>query len=147
MATLRHLICVLMMCMLYPVAVLSQEQDNNKKDERLTTLYTIPKNVLCGPTIEVLKGLEMVGETEVSFLGHHDGVEPPDKIVVFLHRNPETGSYSVLETGIQGFSCIVSYGNINPPQPPQEQEEKPDDSEEEDKKIKTKFPKEGGVVI
>ena len=145
MATLRYLICVLTMCMLYPVAVLSQENDNN--EDTLPELYAIPKGVMCGPSPVVLEGLEKVGETDVVFLGYHENIEPPDQIISVLHRNPNTGSFTVLETSIRGFSCMVSFGNINPPQPPREQEQLPDDGEKGDNKIKTKLPTKGGTAI
>jgi hypothetical protein len=69
---------------------------------------------VCGPRADVVAWLEeRFSENPVGFglIGNHTVLE--------IHVSEETGSWTVLTTGVEGFSCMVSAGHswtrIEPP--------------------------------
>jgi hypothetical protein len=72
----------------------------------------VNKLVLCGKSDIVLKKLKEFGETDFDFVGFtqkSDG-KPNKEMAVGIFKNKKTGSFSIVETHVNGISCVISTG-------------------------------------
>jgi hypothetical protein len=74
------------------------------------------KNIICGPSDDVMNKLNQFGESSFEFFGFSSGPndKPNDKIVLSIFRNIKTGSFSIVETHIEKVSCIIATGHGEP---------------------------------
>jgi hypothetical protein len=77
-------------------------------------LFQAHKTVACGPTEFLMEGIKEHGELKLSFLGNVATADQDDVIIVTLHQNEETGTFSVIESSINGISCMISLGTLKP---------------------------------
>ena len=70
------------------------------------------KPVVCGSSAYVLKQMkEQNNETEVELVGILNTAEGTS-LALTIHRNRETGTYTVVESNPTGQSCILHVGSI-----------------------------------
>ena len=70
------------------------------------------KPVVCGNSAYVLKQMkEQNNETEVELVGILNTMEGTS-LALTIHRNRETGTYTVVESNPTGQSCILHVGSI-----------------------------------
>ena len=123
-------------------------------------MFQHTKGIICGPTPIMMNSLDKIGETNIILLGHVDNLKGGEQVIATVHRNDDTGSFSVIETASMGFSCMVSAGKMveskveEPKKSPLPQLNKPEKKEvpkavpEKDGGTKTLFrPLSEGIVI
>lgn len=71
------------------------------------------RQIECLPTQSMVDALKAMDETDMEMLGYVDTGIPDIEVLLVKTSNPNTGSFTVLETGSNGMSCVISGGNNN----------------------------------
>ena len=102
------------------IAAAQTQQPDEFYGQRIVPAPPMPKEgfakllkpVVCGSSAYVLKQMkEQNNETEVELVGILNTIEGTS-LALTIHRNRETGTYSVVESNPTGQSCILHVGSI-----------------------------------
>ena len=71
--------------------------------------YVVPKAVTCAKSKWLVSQLEELEESDSTFLGFVSA-EPMGSVILHLYKNPEKGTFSVVESFTNGVSCLLTFG-------------------------------------
>ena len=69
----------------------------------------VPKAVTCAKSKWLVSQLEKLEESDSTFLGFVSA-EPMGSVILHLYKNPEKGTFSVVESFTNGVSCLLTFG-------------------------------------
>ena len=71
--------------------------------------YVVPKAVTCAKSKWLVSQLEELEEKDSTFIGFVSA-EPMGSVILHLYKNPEKGTFSVVESFTNGVSCLLTFG-------------------------------------
>ena len=71
--------------------------------------YVVPKAVTCAKSKWLVSQLEKLEESDSTFLGFVSA-EPMGSVILHFYKNPEKGTFSLVESFSNGVSCLLTYG-------------------------------------
>ena len=71
--------------------------------------YVVPKAVTCAKSKWLVSQLKKLEESDSTFLGFVSA-EPMGSVILHFYKNPEKGTFSLVESFSNGVSCLLTYG-------------------------------------
>ena len=71
--------------------------------------YVVPKAVTCAKSKWLVSQLEKLEESDSTFLGFVSA-EPMGSVILHFYKNPEKGTFSLVESLSNGVSCLLTFG-------------------------------------
>ena len=71
--------------------------------------YVVPKAVTCAKSKWLVSQLEKLEESDSPFVGFVSA-DPMGSVILPLYKNPEKGTFSLVESFSNGVSCLLTFG-------------------------------------